>query len=154
MTDRDVIEASAGSRLALIPESFARLTGRALVPPGDDLWTMRRAVVAHGTEDAPLFFYGNALALELFAIAAERFVGTPSHESAEPARRAERAAMLERLERENVVADYSGVRIAATGRRFRIERAVIWNLLDQNGKRHGQAATFSEWTPLSGGVFP
>lgn len=148
MTDRDLMEASAGSRLALIPESYARLSGRALVPPGEDMWTMRRAVVAHGTEDAPLFFYGNALALELFVITAERFVGMPSHESAEPGRRAERAAMLERLERENVVAAYSGIRIAANGRRFRIERAVVWNLLDQNGNRHGQAATFAQWTPV------
>jgi hypothetical protein len=154
MTDRDFMEASAGSRLALIAESFARLTGRALVPPGEDMWTMRRAVVAHGTEDVPLFFYGNALALELFAISAERFVGLPSHESAEPAQRAERSAMLEGLERANVVADYSGVRIAANGRRFWIDRAVVWNLLDQDDKRHGQAATFTDWSPLSGGVFP
>ena len=148
MTDRDLMEANAGSRLALIPESYARLSGRALVPAGEDMWTMRRAVVAHGTEDAPLFFYGNALALDLFALTAERFVGMPSHESAEPANRTERTAMLERLEHENVVADYSGVRIAADGRRFRIERAVVWNLLDPNGKRHGQAATFAKWRPV------
>ena len=148
MTERDLMEASAGSRLALIPESFARLTGRAHVPPGEDLWNMRRADAAHGTEAAPLFFYGNALALDLFALTAERFVGMPSHESAEPANRTERTAMLERLEHENVVADYSGVRIAADGRRVRIERAVVWNLLDPNGKRHGQAATFAKWRPV------
>ena len=148
MTDRDLMEASAGSRLALIAESFVRLTGTALVPRGEDMWNMRRAVVAHGTEDVPKFFYGNALALELVALTAERFAGMPSHESAEPANRTERAAMLERLERENLVADYSGGRIAADGRRFRIERAVVWNLLDPNGKRHGQAATFAKWRPV------
>lgn len=147
MTDRELMEASAGSRLALIPESFARLTGKTLVPGGDELWSMRRAIVAHGTEDVPLFFYGNALALELFAVKADRFARMPSHESAEPSARAERAAMLARLAREDLVTGYSGVRIAADGSRFRIERAVIWNLLDERGVSHGQAATFVDWSP-------
>jgi hypothetical protein len=148
MTDRELMEASAGPRLALISESFARLTGEALVPAGQDLWSMPRAVVAHGTEGVPKFFYGNERALELFAMPAERFVGMPSHESAEPSMRTERAAMLERLQRDDVVADYSGVRIAADGTRFRIERATIWNLVDECGVRHGQAATFADWVPL------
>jgi hypothetical protein len=150
MTDRKRMEASAGSRLALIAESFERLMGSPLVPRGADLWSMPRALAAHGTEEVPLFFFANALALELFALPADRFIGMPSHESAEPSLRAERAAMLARLERDDVVTDYSGVRLAANGRRFRIERATIWNLLDERGIRHGQAATFAEWTPLPG----
>ena len=56
--------------------------------------------------------------------------------------------MLARLERHDLVDDYSGVRIAADGSRFRIERATVWNLLDENGARHGQAATFADWTPV------
>ena len=148
MTEREQMETNAGPRLELIVESFERLTREALVPAGHELWSMPRAVVAHGTEEIPRFFYGNALALELFAMRAERFIGLPSHESAEPALREERAAMLARLERDDVVTDYSGVRIAADGRRFRIERAVVWNLVDARGARHGQAATFSRWTPL------
>lgn len=147
MTDREVMEASAGWRLALIAESYARLTGSALVPGRVELWSMPRAVVAHGTEEVPVFFFGNALALELFALPAERFIGMPSHESAEPSLRAERAGMLARLERDDVVTGYSGVRLAADGRRFRIERAVIWNLVDERGIRHGQAATFAQWSP-------
>lgn len=43
---------------------------------------------------------------------------------------------------------YSGVRISARGRRFRIENATVWNLVDAGGRRHGQAATFPEWTFL------
>lgn len=147
MTDRDVMAANAGARLALISMSFARLTGGPLVPPGQNLWSMARAVVAHGTEDVPRFFYGNELALRLFAMPAERFIGLPSHESAQPSARAEREAMLARLDRDDVVTGYSGIRIAADGSRFRIERAVIWNLLDEQGIRHGQAATFTDWTP-------
>lgn len=151
--DRATMAASAGGRLALIAESFARLAGRPLVDAaGEDLeaalWSAPRTIVAHGSEDDPLFFYGNARALELFAMSARVFIGMPSRESAEPALRGERQALFARLERDSIVEDYSGVRVAADGRRFRIEQAQVWNLIDRAGSRHGQAATFTDWTWL------
>ncbi len=139
---------SAGKRLVLIEESFERLVGRPLALDGQDIWSMPAAVVAHGTEDPPLFFYGNRQALELFRLSAEQFIGLPSYKSAEPALREERAAMLAKLEAENVITDYHGIRIAADGTRFRILNAVVWNLVDEAGNRHGQAAAFSEWEML------
>jgi len=145
MDDRLTMQACAGERLELIAQSFARLAGRPLVAPGEDLWDAPRAIVAHGTQDPPRFFYANRLALELFAMPAQQIIGLPSHESAEPALREERAAMLARLASRDLIDDYSGVRIAADGRRFRIERASVWNLVDEHGRHHGQAATFSEW---------
>lgn len=39
--------------------------------------------------------------------------------------------------------------IARTGRRFRIERATVWNLTDDAGRRCGQAATFRTWRYLA-----
>ncbi len=148
MDDRQTMEKSAGKRLALIAESFERLVGRPLVEIGSDIWTMPAALVAHGTEDPPLFFYGNRQALTLFRLSAEDFIGLPSYKSAEPALREERAAMLTRLEAENVITDYHGIRIAADGTRFRIHNAVVWNLVEENGQRHGQAATFGAWEML------
>ena len=56
--------------------------------------------------------------------------------------------MLERVSRDGFIDDYAGVRISASGKRFRIERAVVWNLVDPAGGHHGQAATFSHWQPL------
>ena len=41
--------------------------------------------------------------------------------------------------------DYSGVRISKTGRRFKIARATVWNLLTEDGRPGGQAAMFNEW---------
>ena len=38
-----------------------------------------------------------------------------------------------------------GVRISAGGRRFRIDRAVVWNLVDDEGAYRGQAASFAVW---------
>jgi len=145
MDDREKMAASAGARLALIAQSFERLTGNPLAASPEALWDAPRAIVAHGTEEVPLFFYGNRQALELFAMTAGRFIGLPSHKSAESALRGERAAMLAKLAERDVVDDYAGVRIAADGRRFRIEQATVWNLRDESGALHGQAATFADW---------
>jgi len=41
--------------------------------------------------------------------------------------------------------DYSGIRISLNGRRFRINQATVWNVLDEAGAYAGQAATFSSW---------
>lgn len=149
-SDRLAMQTSAGERLALIAESFARLAGKPLVDPAaggleQALWEAPRAIVAHGTEAEPLFFYGNRIALELFAMSADQFIGLPSHRSAEPALREARARMLAGLEESGIVAGYSGVRIAADGRRFTISGAYVWNLVDESGGRHGQAASFAEW---------
>jgi hypothetical protein len=139
---------SAGPRLALIASSFERLTGRPLVADAAELWRAPRAVVAHGLEADPVFFYGNRLALELFETPAADFTRLPSRLSAEPLLREERARLLARVAEAGFIEDYSGVRVSATGRRFRIEQAVVWNLLDPAGALHGQAATFDRWTRL------
>jgi hypothetical protein len=147
MDDRALMEASAGARLVLLAESFQRLTGRPLAPAGD-LWGAPAAILAHDTHSPPRFIYGNARALDLFRMTAADFLGRPSHTSAEPAHRDQRAAMFAKLEADDVVTGYNGVRIAADGTRFRIEDAVIWNLVDEHGARHGQAAWFDRWTAL------
>ena len=154
--DHQAMDESAGHRLALIAESFVRLAGRPLVHAAKQaieraLWDAPRAIVAHGTEPDPLFFYANRSALELFAMPAAQFIGLPSDRSAEPAAREARARVLAALEHDRIVEGYVGVRIAATGRRFEIRDATIWDLLDADGERHGQAATFAEWRFLGDG---
>jgi PAS domain-containing protein len=155
MDSQAIADASAGARLPLIAESFQRLTGRPLAPPAGDLaaalWTAPRAIVAHGLEADPVFFYGNRLALELFEIDVADFIHMPSRLSAEPLAREERARLLARVGEAGFIDDYAGVRISAKGRRFRIEQAVVWNLADADGRTHGQAATFDRLTPLDQG---
>lgn len=145
-------ERSAGARLALIASSFQRLMNRPLVAPAGDLaealWSAPRVVLAHGLEPDPLFFYGNRMALDLFETRADEFIGMPSRLSAEPLAREERARLLARVAADGFIDDYSGVRISARVRRFRIEQAVVWNLVDTDGAMHGQAATFDRWTPI------
>lgn len=131
-------------RLALIAESYQRLTGHALLDVFDPqaMWNAPRAIVAHGMEADPVFFYGNKLALQLFEMSFAEFVCLPSRFSAEPLAQQDRALLLERVTRLGFVDDYSGVRIARSGARFVITKGTVWNLLDAAGICHGQAATF------------
>lgn len=149
---RQIIGRNAGNRITLITHSFRQLTGNELVPATPDvanaLWSAPIVVLAHGTEADPVFFYGNRAALDIFEIGAEEFIRLPSRFSAEPLLREDRARLLERVTRENYISDYAGVRIARTGKRFRIEQATVWNLIDRDGAIHGQAAAFDRWIPL------
>lgn len=135
----------------LLLASYRHWTGKELITSGDprerafQLYTAPFAVVSHGTEADPIFNYANRKSQELFELSWERFVQLPSRESAEPVNRQTRQALLERVSRDGYADDYAGVRISATGRRFRIFDAVVWNLLDAEGVYRGQAATFSGW---------
>lgn len=105
-------------------------------------------VVSHGTQLDPVLNYGNQTALDLWEMGLATLLQTPSRLTAEPLHRDERARLLERTSRDGFVDDYRGIRIASTGRRFLIEKAIVWNLVNSDGDRVGQAATFSEWVFL------
>jgi hypothetical protein len=106
------------------------------------------AVVSHDTAAVPVFNYGNAKALELFEMEWDTFCRLPSRHSAEPLARDERQSLLDRVSQHGHITDYRGVRISATGRRFLIEGALVWNLIDADFTYRGQAAAFHQWTFL------
>jgi hypothetical protein len=134
---------------ALLADSYARLVGASLVPEGKDpRWLYHEApfvVLAHGTEQDPKFIYANAAAQACFEYSWDEFLALPSRLSAEPADRAERQDLLDAAARNGFLTGYRGIRIAKSGRRFLIEDGIVWELIDQAGERHGQAATFSLW---------
>ena len=105
-------------------------------------------VVSHGMEEDPLLNYGNQVALELWGMTWEDLRRTPSRLTAEPTNQAEREWMLEQAKTRGYLGTYRGVRITSTGRRFLVENALIWNVVDAEGQRVGQAARFSQWTWL------
>jgi 2-methylisocitrate lyase-like PEP mutase family enzyme len=146
---------AAVAHARLLLDSFARVVGRELLPRGGSAEAEARrlhdapfVVVSHGTEADPRLNYGNRAALELWEMPWEALVGTPSRLTAEAVHRDERARLLERTRQVGFVDDYAGVRISRTGKRFRIEQAIVWNVVDAEGEDHGQAATFAHWTPL------
>ena len=138
-----------------LARSLRHWTGRELLPGVSAPRELAQRVfgapfvlVSHGTETDPILNYGNRSALALWDIAWEEFTQMPSRLTAEAPTRDERARLLERVTRDGFIADYSGVRIGRTGRRFRIAQATVWNLLMPDGAPCGQAAMFSEWTFL------
>jgi hypothetical protein len=139
----------------LLLDSYRRWVGRDLIPragtieaEADALFAAPFVVVSHGTQADPILNYANQVALDLWELDIPTLLQTPSRLTAEPVHRDERARLLERTTRDGYVDDYQGIRISRGGRRFRIERATVWNLLDATGQHQGQAATFSSWTPL------
>jgi hypothetical protein len=134
-------------RIELIASSFEHFLGRPLIAPCEDivegLWNAPCAILAHGTQADPVYFFANARALAAFEYDVETFLRTPSRLSAEAPQREARQALLDRVTAEGYIDDYSGVRIASSGRRFTIEAAIVWNLVDAEGLVRGQAATFT-----------
>ena len=105
-------------------------------------------VVSHGVEPDPILNYANQTALDLWELSWDRFIKTPSRLTTEPDERAERERLLTQARAEGYYDGYRGVRISSTGRRFRVEQALIWTVIDSAGRPIGQAATFSQWSHL------
>lgn len=103
-------------------------------------------MVSHGAEQDPILNYGNQAALDLWEMSWEEFISTPSRLTAEVGDRIERGRMLERARIDGYFIGYRGVRVSSTGRRFLVEQAVIWNVIDPTGNLVGQAAMFSHWS--------
>lgn len=141
----------------LLVESLHRLTGHAMADPTlpDDalaaaLWHMPRPLVSHGTQADPIFRHANRAALALWDMDWHGFTRLPSRRSAEADTgiQTDRSALLARALQQGWVDGYEGIRISATGRRFRISQTLLWTVTDASGTRHGQAALIGRVTPL------
>jgi hypothetical protein len=102
-------------------------------------------LLSHGGETDPILNYGNRTALELWDYDWDAFTRLPSRLTAEPQVRAERAELLAAAAARGMITGYRGVRVTRTGRRFWIEDAMIWDVLDAQGRKVGQAARFDRW---------
>jgi hypothetical protein len=102
-------------------------------------------VVSNGLQDDPILNYGNNAALALWEMTWNELTHTPSRLTAEPPNQVERAQMLQLASQQGFIDDYRGIRISKTGKRFLVESAIVWNVVDSQGCKLGQAATFSQW---------
>ncbi len=141
------------SHARLLASSFQSLTGQSLIDTASSnlvtaLDTAPAVIVSHGPQADPIFNYANQQALQLFEMDWETFTRLPSRYSAEAPQRDERERLLREVSAHGFIKNYAGIRIAASGRRFAIHNAIVWNLLDDKGIYHGQAATFSDWEYL------
>lgn len=134
----------------LILSSYKKWTGKDLIKPSlsqNPSWLFYApfVVVTSNSATDPILNYGNQQALNLWEMPWEKLTQTPGRHTAEPMHRDERQKFLETVQRNGFIADYSGVRISSTGKRFKIEQAIVWNLLDASENYLGQAATFKNW---------
>jgi hypothetical protein len=136
--------------------SYHHWTGKDLVPADASATERTRRlfhapfiVLSHNTDPDPVLNYANEAALALFELKWEELIRLPSRQTAEPVEQAEREELLAAVALRGYIDNYRGVRVASTGRRFMIERATVWNLLDEAGGYYGQAAMFSDWKQLS-----
>ncbi|NET39526.1 MAG: MEKHLA domain-containing protein, partial [Cyanothece sp. SIO1E1] len=139
----------------LLLNSYQRWLGQALVPPHNSAMEQAQAlfqapfvVVSHGAEHDPILNYGNQRALDLWQLDWGQLIQTPSRLTAEPIHRITREQMLAEVTEKGFIDNYRGVRIARTGRKFLVEKAIVWNILDPQNTYCGQAATFSQWSFL------
>ena len=88
------------SFFALLTESYARLVGAPLVPPGKDangFIAMRPSLCSRtGPTHDPHFIYANKTAQDCFGYSWDEFLALPSRLSAETQDQAERQRLLDR----------------------------------------------------------
>jgi len=144
---------------SLLADSYRRRVGKSLVPYrmrasrcADWLYEAAPfAVLAHDTSPDPVFMYGNRRAQAIFGYDWDELTELPSRLSAEPAGRAERQVLLEKVRREGFISGYRGVRVTKTGERFLVHNATIWELVDLAGNYRGQAVLIPRVLPIRKG---
>ncbi|AOJ96906.1 MEKHLA domain-containing protein [Burkholderia multivorans] len=144
----------------LLAGSYRRLLNRPLVPDGLNAadgaaWLYDAApfgILAHDTSADPVFVYGNKRAQAIFEYGWDELTALPSRLSAEPMERRERQSFLEKVARDGFVSDYRGVRVTKSGKRFWIERATVWQLVDAGGIVRGQAAMIPQVRTIDPGA--
>lgn len=135
--------------------SYSRLLGRSLIDTRLSGATRAQAVfnadfalLSSGLETDPLFNYANRTALDLFELDWQRLLTIPARESAEADKQAKREQLMQQVRTQGFIEGYTGVRVAASGRRFMIECATVWNVVDADDRYFGQAAMFRNWRDL------
>jgi len=146
------------AHIALLLNSYQHLLKQPLLETstglsmGQQVFEADFALLSHNTDDDPLFNYSNNTALKLFGFSWDEFIGMPSRLSAEPINRHERERLLAQVTVNGYIDNYSGLRIAKTGQRFLIQRAIVWNIYDKQQHYYGQAAWFKDWCLLDSQV--
>ncbi|MFB7502800.1 MULTISPECIES: MEKHLA domain-containing protein [Streptomyces] len=143
---------------ALLLSSHLRLVGEPLCPARWETerdaarWLYERApfgLLAHDGCADPRFVYANRTAQQRFGYTWDEFVGMPSRLSARPDGQEDRDAFVRAVTAGHWATGYRGIRVGKDGRPFWIEDVTMWDLMDAQGRVHGQAAVFRAWSPTA-----
>ena len=85
------------------------------------------------------FNYLNRAALSLFKVNLDQVIGQPTTMTAPESEQKERNELLNQVNSHGFIDNYKGIRVTSDGELFQIEDATIWNVVDKNSKKMGQA---------------
>lgn len=149
-----MIAGDVTAHVADMRRSLKRCAGVDIVAPSLNAEEAARAVFASpcavlAHDAGGRFTYANRTALRLFEAEWDALRGVSTTVTvADGGDAEERLRMLERVRLRGFVDDYAGERVTATGRKIRVEGAVVWNVLDAGGAYRGQAALLCRWRYL------
>ncbi|HSZ72437.1 MAG TPA: MEKHLA domain-containing protein [Cytophagaceae bacterium] len=135
----------------LLVQSYVRICRKnfplntSVMPLPEALYKSEYILVSHGTEEDPIFNYANGSAQQLWRMDWETFTRLPSRLSAREDKVEKRKVALQQALSEGYLSGYEGIRIDATGKEFYIRDVTLWNVIDEAGLIHGQAALFKHW---------
>ncbi len=132
----------------LMSQSYRNFTGKVLIEGHDlasDLYYAPFPLVSHGNQRDPILRYGNLKAQQLWGMSWDELVRMPSRLTAEPEVAQERQRLLDEASNKGYVDNYRGIRISKDGRRFNVDKTILWNVVDSEGTKYGQAAKIGQW---------
>ncbi len=140
------------NHLKLLDQSLKKVVNKNLIvesvnceSAAKKIYESSTILLSHDNQSDPVFNYANKGAQKLFEMTWEEFTCLPSKFSAEPINQQARQKLLDEVSRNGYISNYTGVRIAKSGKRFYIKNALVWNVYDHLNQYIGQAAMFDEW---------
>jgi hypothetical protein len=133
-------------------QSYTHWTGRNIIFPeaegyalAERLYHAPFVLLSHDGKIDPMFRYANLSAQRLWSRSWDDFTLLPSRLSADAHEREERQRLLDKVNEKGYVDDYQGIRVTSDGKRFKIRRCTVWNVMDMRNRVIGQAAMFDRW---------
>jgi PAS domain S-box-containing protein len=108
-------------------------------------------LLAHDPSGDPRFIYANLTAQKCFGYSWQEFTALPSRLSAVDDDQDDRDAFVAAVTRQGYADGYRGRRVRKDGSLFWIEDVCMWDLVDADGHKHGQAAVFRSWSDAGDG---
>jgi hypothetical protein len=134
----------------LSSESLQKLTGVSMLDRMEGVETVsqvhsneRYSVLAHDTEDDPVYCYFNAGAFLTYEYPPQEIYELPSRYSAPDGPvRADRQALMQTVVKEGVWTFPTAIRQSKSGHLFQLQDVILWNVYNNDGVRVGQTALF------------
>jgi MEKHLA domain len=151
----DATNAYLAEYVGLLVNSLRQLKGDCLVDSSlsmeeqaKQIFNAPYVLLAHNATADPVFQYANKMGLTLFELSWDELTNLHSKYSAEPQNRYARETLLNEVSAKGYADNYSGIRISKTGKRFEIKAATVWNIVDSDNVKCGQAAMFKDYKYL------